>query len=39
MATDVVALMDFLRIKKAAIVGWSDGRMWDWISQLIIQSA
>ena len=25
MATDVVALMDFLRIKKAAIVGWSDG--------------
>jgi pimeloyl-ACP methyl ester carboxylesterase len=25
MAGDVVALMDFLKIKKAAIVGWSDG--------------
>jgi pimeloyl-ACP methyl ester carboxylesterase len=25
MAGDVVALMDFLRIPKAAIVGWSDG--------------
>lgn len=25
MASDVVALMDFLKIKKAAIVGWSDG--------------
>jgi len=25
MASDVVALMDYLRIKKAAIVGWSDG--------------
>jgi pimeloyl-ACP methyl ester carboxylesterase len=25
MAEDVVALMDFLRIPKAAIVGWSDG--------------
>jgi pimeloyl-ACP methyl ester carboxylesterase len=25
MATDVVALMDYLHVKKAAIVGWSDG--------------
>ena len=25
MASDVIALMDFLKIKKAAIVGWSDG--------------
>ena len=25
MAADVVGLMDFLKIKKAAIVGWSDG--------------
>jgi pimeloyl-ACP methyl ester carboxylesterase len=25
MSGDVVALMDFLKIKKAAIVGWSDG--------------
>lgn len=25
MAADVLALMDFLHIKKAAIVGWSDG--------------
>jgi pimeloyl-ACP methyl ester carboxylesterase len=25
MASDVVALMDYLKIKKAAIVGWSDG--------------
>src|SRR6266852_4929632 len=25
MAGDVVSLMDFLKIKKAAIVGWSDG--------------
>lgn len=25
MATDVIKLMDFLKIKKAAIVGWSDG--------------
>ena len=25
MADDVVGLMDFLKIKKAAIVGWSDG--------------
>jgi pimeloyl-ACP methyl ester carboxylesterase len=25
MATDVLALMDFLKIKRAAIVGWSDG--------------
>ena len=25
MASDVVALMDFLKIKKAAIFGWSDG--------------
>lgn len=25
MASDVLALMDFLSIKKAAIVGWSDG--------------
>ncbi|MBL3684918.1 hypothetical protein F2981_25010 (plasmid) [Sinorhizobium meliloti] len=25
MATDVVALMDFLGLQKAAIVGWSDG--------------
>jgi pimeloyl-ACP methyl ester carboxylesterase len=25
MASDVVALMDFLKIPKAAIVGWSDG--------------
>ena len=25
MAGDVIALMDFLKIKKAAIVGWSDG--------------
>lgn len=25
MATDVIALMDFLKIKQAAIVGWSDG--------------
>ncbi len=25
MAEDVVGLMDFLKIKKAAIVGWSDG--------------
>jgi pimeloyl-ACP methyl ester carboxylesterase len=25
MAGDVVALMDFLKIRKAAIVGWSDG--------------
>jgi pimeloyl-ACP methyl ester carboxylesterase len=25
MASDVVALMDFLKIQKAAIVGWSDG--------------
>jgi pimeloyl-ACP methyl ester carboxylesterase len=25
MAGDVVGLMDFLKIKKAAIVGWSDG--------------
>lgn len=25
MASDVIALMDFLKIKKAAIIGWSDG--------------
>jgi len=25
MASDVVALMDFLKIEKAAVVGWSDG--------------
>jgi pimeloyl-ACP methyl ester carboxylesterase len=25
MASDVVGLMDFLKIDKAAIVGWSDG--------------
>jgi pimeloyl-ACP methyl ester carboxylesterase len=25
MATDVVALLDYLKIPKAAIVGWSDG--------------
>ncbi len=25
MASDVVALMDYLKIKKAAVVGWSDG--------------
>jgi pimeloyl-ACP methyl ester carboxylesterase len=25
MASDVLALMDFLKVKKAAIVGWSDG--------------
>ncbi|HAT8180672.1 TPA: alpha/beta fold hydrolase [Legionella pneumophila] len=25
MASDVISLMDFLKIKKAAIVGWSDG--------------
>jgi pimeloyl-ACP methyl ester carboxylesterase len=25
MASDVVAVMDFLHVKKAAIVGWSDG--------------
>jgi pimeloyl-ACP methyl ester carboxylesterase len=25
MASDVIALMDFLKLKKAAIVGWSDG--------------
>ena len=25
MASDVIALMDFLKIKKAAVVGWSDG--------------
>src|SRR5579859_5404718 len=25
MASDVVGLMDFLKIQKAAIVGWSDG--------------
>ena len=25
MASDVIALMDFLKIPKAAIVGWSDG--------------
>jgi pimeloyl-ACP methyl ester carboxylesterase len=25
MADDVVALLDFLRIKRAAVVGWSDG--------------
>ncbi len=25
MASDVIGLMDFLKIKKAAIVGWSDG--------------
>jgi len=25
MASDVVGLMDFLKVKKAAIVGWSDG--------------
>ena len=25
MASDVVALMDYLKIKRAAIVGWSDG--------------
>ena len=25
MASDVVGLMDFLKLKKAAIVGWSDG--------------
>jgi pimeloyl-ACP methyl ester carboxylesterase len=25
MASDVVALMDYLKIQKAAIVGWSDG--------------
>ena len=25
MASDVVALMDFLKIQKAAIIGWSDG--------------
>lgn len=25
MASDVIALMDYLNIKKAAIVGWSDG--------------
>lgn len=25
MATDVIGLMDFLKIEKAAIVGWSDG--------------
>jgi len=25
MASDVIALMDFLKVQKAAIVGWSDG--------------
>jgi pimeloyl-ACP methyl ester carboxylesterase len=25
MASDVIALMDFLKIKQAAIIGWSDG--------------
>ncbi len=25
MASDVIGLMDFLKIKKAAIIGWSDG--------------
>jgi pimeloyl-ACP methyl ester carboxylesterase len=25
MATDVIGLMDFLKIKQAAIIGWSDG--------------
>src|SRR6185312_4617510 len=25
MASDVIALMDFLKIRRAAIVGWSDG--------------
>jgi pimeloyl-ACP methyl ester carboxylesterase len=25
MASDVIALMDYLKIKKAAVVGWSDG--------------
>src|ERR1700722_5172588 len=25
MASDVIGLMDFLKIRKAAIVGWSDG--------------
>lgn len=25
MATDVIALMDFLKIRKAALAGWSDG--------------
>jgi len=25
MASDVIALMDYLKISKAAIVGWSDG--------------
>jgi pimeloyl-ACP methyl ester carboxylesterase len=25
MASDVVGLMDFLKIKKAAVIGWSDG--------------
>jgi pimeloyl-ACP methyl ester carboxylesterase len=25
MASDVIGLMDFLRLKKAAVVGWSDG--------------
>lgn len=25
MASDLVGLMDYLKIKKAAIVGWSDG--------------
>lgn len=25
MASDVLALMDFLKIKKAALIGWSDG--------------
>jgi pimeloyl-ACP methyl ester carboxylesterase len=25
MASDVIGLMDYLKIRKAAIVGWSDG--------------
>ena len=27
MALDVVALMDFLKVDKAAVVGWSDGAL------------
>jgi len=27
MASDVLGLMDFLTIPKAAIIGWSDGRL------------